>query len=191
MAAAAPLGPPEVALLRATAAAAAANLPLDRIEDRAAHLDPLLSEGLFAVSLPWLRPDCAAPGLAPPSRALCDDALWSAPLAELAVVTLRPLAPAAGPACAQAALAPVTPDAARHEASPDACVAALMAGEAGTAILEAGAADAAIRALGAADAVREDLGALRVVTLHAVALRGSPLGAEALAALDAALAAPP
>jgi hypothetical protein len=190
-AASAPVG--DAALPQAMAREALARrgeaFRVDAIEDRAAHLGPLLGEGLYAASLPWLLPDCEADGLAAEAARLCADALWSAPLAEVAVSTLTREAPGAGAGlCAQAGLAALAGAGARLEADPAACVAALAAGEVAAALLESRAADAAIAALGVAGALREDMAAFRVATLHAVALAGSADGAAALAALDAGLA---
>jgi hypothetical protein len=162
---------------------------VDAIDDRAAHLGPLLGEGLYAASLPWLKPDCAAADLTADAARLCAGTVWSAPLAEVAVSTLTREPPGAGSGlCAQAGLAPLADAGARLETDPAACVAALVAGEVATALVESRAADAAIAALGAAGSIREDMGAFRVATLHALALAGSADGAAALAALDAGLA---
>jgi hypothetical protein len=189
--AAAPVGEPDLPRRVAEAAAAGGPLRLDAIEDRDAHLGPLLREGFYAASLPWLMPDCAAAVLPDRARALCDGALWSAPIAEVAVASFTAARPADGPLCAQAALAPIAGADARLELDPADCLRALVAGEAGRAMVEAGAADAAIPSLGIAGELREDLGAFRVATLHAVALAGSADGAAALAALDLGLAALP
>jgi polar amino acid transport system substrate-binding protein len=190
-AASAPVGDP--ALPRAMAGEALArrgeHFRVDAIEDRAAHLEPLLAEGLYAASLPWLKPDCGAADRTAETARLCAEAVWSAPLAEVAVSTLTRETPGGGSGlCAQAGLAPLAGAGARLEADPAACVAALVAGAVAAALVESRAADAAIAALGAAGALREDMGAFRVATLHAVALAGSADGAAALAALDAGLA---
>ncbi|MFD0860181.1 LysM peptidoglycan-binding domain-containing protein [Roseovarius aquimarinus] len=52
------------------------------IEDRAAHLDPLLSGGLMDLGLGWTRPDCNAD----PGAAICADFLFSKPLFEMLMV---------------------------------------------------------------------------------------------------------
>lgn len=65
---------------------AAPRLPqLQWIEDRAAHLDPLLSGGLMDVGLGWTRPDCTpedGAGVTP----LCDGFLFSLPVFEFLMV---------------------------------------------------------------------------------------------------------
>lgn len=189
-AASAPAGDPALprAMAREALARLGGALRVDAIEDRAAHLGPLLGEGLYAASLPWLKPDCGAPDPDAEAALLCAEALWSAPLAEVAVSTLTRERPGGGSGlCAQVGLAPLAGAGARLEADPAACIAALAAGEVATALVESRAADRAIAALGVAGALREDMAAFRVVTLHAVALAGSADGAAALAALDAGL----
>jgi hypothetical protein len=191
-AASAEVGDPALprAMAREALARRGDDLRVDAIEDRAAHLGPLLGEGLYAASLPWLMPDCAAADLTAEAARLCADAVWSAPLAEVAVSTLTRETPGGGSGlCAQAGLAALAGAGARLEEDAAACVAALLDGAVATALVEARAADAAIAALGAAGALREDMAAFRVATLHAVALAGSADGAAALAALDAGLAA--
>ncbi|MDA7426778.1 LysM peptidoglycan-binding domain-containing protein [Thalassococcus lentus] len=74
---------------------AASGLPEHKfvwVNDRSAHLDPMLSEGMVDLAFPWKKPDCTA---APNSRA-CTDYLYSEPLFEMLVVLFtskdRPIA---------------------------------------------------------------------------------------------------
>ena len=48
------------------------------VEDRASHLDPLLSNALLDLGFPWAKPDCAAE----PGRNLCADFHFSDPMFE-------------------------------------------------------------------------------------------------------------
>lgn len=52
------------------------------INDRAVHLDPMLSEGMVDLAFPWKKPDCSAS----PDTKLCTDYLYSDPMFEMLVV---------------------------------------------------------------------------------------------------------
>lgn len=54
---------------------------LNWVNDRAAHLDPLMREGLMDMAFPWPRPDCARDA----GNALCRDFLFSDPMFEVLV----------------------------------------------------------------------------------------------------------
>jgi polar amino acid transport system substrate-binding protein len=55
---------------------------IDRINDWASHLDPLLSNGAYDMGFPWLRPDCDAT----PDRLRCKAFLFSEPMFEMLVL---------------------------------------------------------------------------------------------------------
>ena len=55
---------------------------LFRINDPAAHLDPLLSENMMDVAIAWSKPDCAAA----PTDTLCTDFQYSEPAFEMLVL---------------------------------------------------------------------------------------------------------
>lgn len=57
---------------------------IDFVNDWGAHLDPLITDGMFDVSVPWVRPDCEA-GSYPDEevRFRCERLAWSDPLFEI------------------------------------------------------------------------------------------------------------
>jgi len=173
------------------AASVARAALVDRLGDAAPAVTPARPEGAPAVLLALASPACATTGG-------CDDALWSAPLIDDAMVFhARPGADAAaalrggavcasGPEIAQAARAAVGPQATVTTA-PDAaaCLAAVAAGAADVAVSTATAADAA----GDRPGVEEALALTRPVSLRATAPRDDPQAAAILRALDEGLAA--
>lgn len=58
------------------------TMQINWINDRSAHLDPLLREGMMDVAFPVYRPDCAAM----PDLDLCREVLFSDPLFEVLIV---------------------------------------------------------------------------------------------------------
>ncbi|MGY3437339.1 MULTISPECIES: LysM peptidoglycan-binding domain-containing protein [unclassified Marinovum] len=49
------------------------------INDRSAHLDPMLSEGMSELAFPWIKPTCAG-------AEACDDLIYSEPMFEMLVM---------------------------------------------------------------------------------------------------------
>ncbi len=168
------------------AAALGEDALIARSPDIAAPPGALLGEGLYALSLPWARPDCAAPPDAQAAR-LCAEFLWSAPLRsrfEVLVTLVDARAPDAKDAAEICRPAfPPRPDA------PDAsaCLDAVLAGDAEAARMEAGEFDALASRPAYADALREHPEWTREVSVHAIALPAEPGGAAAIARLDAGL----
>lgn len=56
-----------------------ASYRLNWINDRSAHLDPLMRDGMMDMAFPWYRPDCDAV----PQDRLCTDFLFSDPMFEV------------------------------------------------------------------------------------------------------------
>jgi polar amino acid transport system substrate-binding protein len=53
------------------------------INDRATHLDPMLSEGMVDIAFPWTKPDCSG---ASTGTSACTDYIYSEPMFEMLVV---------------------------------------------------------------------------------------------------------
>jgi len=64
----------------------AADLPRGHefiwVNDRSAHLDPMLARGMVDLALPWKKPDCALPEAAK----VCENYVFSEPMFEMLVV---------------------------------------------------------------------------------------------------------
>jgi polar amino acid transport system substrate-binding protein len=171
---------------------------VDFVNDRAAHLQPLLGDGLYAVGFPWVAEDCDGP-LSQNAQRLCDDFAFSDPLIELVVdlyagADLTP-APATeadlgglricqpellGLAEGADGLLSVSQD-------PADCFRMLRAGEVDVARIPAVNAPGALVRSQAQGAVVK-LGALtRTRTIHAVAARTNPQGLAMLERLNAGL----
>lgn len=76
----------EIVTAAMEAAAPPRGFAIEWIEDRGAHLTPLLSGALMDMGFAWTRPDCAAV----PDAPLCRDFLFSAPLFEMLDVLFTP-----------------------------------------------------------------------------------------------------
>lgn len=67
-----------VALVRrAMAQSGAEAFRIDLINDRAAHVSPLLSDAAYDLGFPWAKPDCAIPSIE--ASAACTDLIYSEP----------------------------------------------------------------------------------------------------------------
>ncbi|WP_340109293.1 LysM peptidoglycan-binding domain-containing protein [Pikeienuella sp. HZG-20] len=179
---------------------------IDFINDRAAHLRPLLADHAYDLSIAWLRPDCGrAATLAAAEAARCAQLAWSAPLFEQ-VVGYYTRAAEAAPAthaalrgrrfCRPAGFstfmmdeAGLTPPAIalKTPATAEACFAMLLDNEVDVVVVATPVADQALSRLSAHDEVAEQPQLAAAATLHAVSAADNPRADAALARIDEGL----
>lgn len=177
------------------------------INDRTAHLDPILSRGMADLSYPWMKPDCAAEATA----SECTDYLYSEPMFETLVLLFR--ARNSGAAFAQVedlagqrlcypqgmSLAGLNARTAKlvrenrvtlmQPARVEECFARLVRGQADFVAINEFTGRLKLAEMGLVDQVEMILSRpLSIETLHAVAHRANPRGEAIIAAFDEGLA---
>ncbi|QYX58489.1 LysM peptidoglycan-binding domain-containing protein [Roseovarius sp. SCSIO 43702] len=190
------------------AAPDAGEVALHWVEDRAAHLSPLLETGRYDLGFPWPRPDCEAD----PDEPLCAELIFSAPMFEALVLLFvdaaRPIAFTKDADMRDRVLCQPEgfPDyffdmdgrdwlrkeriTLRTPESAAACFDLLMAGEVDGVVLDEFAGRHEVAELGLGDRVAEAEGQpVAIVTYHVVAHKAHPQGALHLRRFDEGLAA--
>lgn len=179
---------------------------IDFINDRTAHLRPLLADHVYDLSIAWFRPDCEAPEtLSDENAALCDDLAWSDPLFEQVVgfymraddrtpkthadLVGRRICRAEGFSTHMLDAAGVGPAAARlvRPARTETCFAMLLNGEIDVVIAETPVAGRALAKFSAFGEVRELPHLASAETLHAVTAADNPLKDAQLARVNEGL----
>lgn len=179
---------------------------IDFINDRAAHLDPLLTDLAYDVSLAWIRPDCDRIWrLGVESRRRCRNLVWSAPLLEQVFsyyTRVEEAAPADHRALGGRTLCrPETYSLGMMEtvglvepyielkraATAERCFAMLLEGEVDAVVVATAVADEALTTLKATETITEQPQLATVVTLHAVTSIRNPRKAELIARIDEGL----
>lgn len=179
---------------------------IDFINDRGAHLDPLLADLAYDVSLAWARPDCDQTGkLGDESRRRCRDLVWSDPLFEQvigyytradetpptdhrALIGRTLCRPETRSLAMMEAVGLVEPDIVlKRPATALACFEMLLGGEVDVVVIASTVADEALTTLKAHDMVAEQPQLAAVATLHAVTSVKNPRGARQMARIDEGL----
>lgn len=163
---------------------------IDFINDRKAHLSPLLVDNVYVLSIGWMKPDCAGGNSLPEDFALlCNRFLWSDPLYEQVTgyYTLKSapvpadhkallgktLCRPAGYSTAMMDAEGLTPPAIKLERPADAetCLAMLLDGKVDAAVLATPVADAVLATTGKADQVTEQAALGSAATVHIIAYK--------------------
>lgn len=190
-----------------TQAGWAQDIRINWINDRTAHVDPLMREGMMDMAFPSYRPDCAALSV----DVLCQDFLFSDPMFELLTVLFvdnmhpvpfsqdidiegkilcRPegfsvadLDRADRQWVSEGKITLIQPLAVRD------CFAMLMAGEVDAVAINEFTGRAAVRDLALTDQVEAMVGrALAIESLHVLVHKGHPRAAELLEVMNSGLA---
>ncbi|MEM8754596.1 MAG: transporter substrate-binding domain-containing protein [Pseudomonadota bacterium] len=189
--------------------AAESDYRIDFVNDWGAHLDPLIVDGMFDVSVPWVKPDCDA-GAYPDDEVAfrCERLAWSDPLFEIVSAVYVKRAAEGGAAddtsingktiCLPAdhainglvrlGFAPPIIEIVRED-SPEDCIEAVATGEAFGTLLTTSVAEDAMQETGLADQIYEVPSLSIVDTIHAVTAINNPRREETLALLNAGIAA--
>ncbi|MEM8786968.1 MAG: transporter substrate-binding domain-containing protein [Pseudomonadota bacterium] len=176
---------------------------IDFINDWSAHLQPLISDGAYDISLAWFRPNCdVIDRLGEGSQFRCNNLDWSEPLYEQ-IVGYYTRADAPAPVgyqdlfgrtvCRPAGYSMFMME--EHElvepnitlaqpGTPDGCFQGLVDGSYDVVVLSADVADGAISELGATDTVIKHDALDSVATIHAVTSKNNPNGLSYIAELD-------
>ncbi|CUH76061.1 LysM peptidoglycan-binding domain-containing protein [Tropicibacter naphthalenivorans] len=175
------------------------------VNDRAAHLDPMLSEGMVDMAFPWKKPDCEADA----GNALCTDYIYSEPMFEMLVVLftakgsgvkyageadlagLRVCAPIGHNAKGTSARYLSAVGARLQQpASAEECFSRLMAGSADAVAMNEFTGRIVAKDMGISQAVELQLSRpLAIESLHAVAHKDNPQGQAVVDAFNDGLAA--
>lgn len=177
------------------------------VNDRAVHLDPMVSEGMVDVAFPWTKPDCTAtPGLD-----LCTDYVFSEPMFEMLEVLftdrqsdvrytgeqdladMRVCAPLGYHSAARSGNTGVSYLAkagARLQQPPSAedCFERLVSGSADAVVMNEFTGRVVLKDMDLDDRIELQLGRpLAIVGLHAVAHRSNPDAAQIITSFNAGL----
>lgn len=182
---------------------------IDFVNDWGAHLDPLIVDGMFDVSFPWVKPDCTGAQDADAEvRFRCERLAWSDPIFEIVSAVYVKGAPGGGapteteitgeticlPAdhaingLVRLGFAPPVIDLVRAD-SPEDCIEAVAEGDAFGTLLTTSVAEDAIQETGYTGAIYEVPDLNIVDTIHAVTSSTHPEREETLALLNAGIAA--
>lgn len=162
---------------------------IDFINDRKAHLSPLLIDSIYDLSIGWMKPDCAGENSLPDEFApLCNSFLWSDPLYEQVTgyytragemapdhkaLMGKTLCRPSGYSTAMMDAEGLTSPAIKLERPADAesCLAMLLDGKVDAAVLATPVADAVLATTGKADQVTEQAELGSAATVHIIAYK--------------------
>lgn len=169
------------------------------VNDRAVHLDPMLTEGMVDIAFPWRQPECAEGTTQP----LCTDYLYSEPMFEMLVVLftakgsgvsykteadlrgLRVCAPLGHEAGKGAGYLGQVGARLQQPAKAEDCFMRLVSGQVDAVAMNEFTGRVTLKEMRMNDAVELQLSRpLAIETLHAVAAKSNPRGAEMIAALN-------